>query len=162
MVPVHDYIALWDYIASLITSQSGASSFSRVILVDDEPHLQSQIAKIANKELFLVIVTPSADYQALDEDNYGEMDNCIIYVLQKIDLRNLDDEAQILERETTQALMARVKNTMKDLADDTDHENEHIRLMRRLNKGKQHTDRERNYLGCNGYSLSFGLFTNIL
>ena len=71
MVPVHDYIALWEYIASLITSQSGAPSFSRVVLVDDEPHLQSQIAKIANKELFLVIVTPSADYQALDEDNYG-------------------------------------------------------------------------------------------
>jgi hypothetical protein len=162
MVPVRDYIALWEYIASLITDESGNPSFTQVILVDDETHLQAKIAKINNKEIFLVVVSPSSDYQGTDEDNYGEMDNCILYVLQKVDLRNLDDEAQMTEREITQALMTRVKNVMKDMADDTDHENDHIRILRRLYKGKEHTDRERNYLGCNGYSLSFGLFTNTL
>ncbi len=162
MVPVRNYIALWEYIASLITDQQGHQLISQVVLVDDEPHLQTKIAQMTNKELFLVVVTPSSDYQALDEDNYGEMDNCIIYVMQKIDLRNLDDESQMVERETTQAIMARVKNIMKDLGDDMDHENAYTHLLRRLNKGKEHTDRERNYLGCNGYSLSFGLFTNTL
>jgi len=160
MVPVVEYKALWEHIATLVVDEHGESYFSRVIMVDDEPHLQARIAKIANKEIFLVVVTPTSDYQSSDEDNYGETDQGIIYVLKKVSLKDMSEADEMTERALTQSIMSMVKNVMKDLGDDTENDNSYTRILRQHYRGKKHTDRERNYLGCNGWSLSFGLFTN--
>ena len=63
------------------------------------------------------------------------------------------------ERELTQNTMTAIRLLMLDLegrCDGTDAS----RIMKQVIRGKQHVDRERNYLGFNGYSLSFGIKTN--
>ena len=64
------------------------------------------------------------------------------------------------ERALTQQLMKEVRDLMMDLAGQWDNQTAHSRLMKQLVRGKQHVDRERNYQGCNGYSLSFSIRTN--
>lgn len=154
MVPVRDYKSLWEYIVSQIVE------ITQVLCVDDETELSKKISEVANGENILVAPFPNADLDAMDEDNLGDIDQCVIYVLQKIDLRNVTDTEVMNERAMTQLLMKKVREQMLELASQWENQTAHSRLMKQMIRGKQHIDRERNYLGCNGYSLSFGLRTN--
>jgi hypothetical protein len=153
MIPVRKYKALWDFIASQVTA------IKTVFMVDDETELAVKIKEVEDKRIILVVVTPSSDLNAADEDNFGDIDSCIIYVIMKIDIRNESDDDSMDERELTQNTMTAVRSLMFDLegkCDGSDASN----IMKQIVRGKQHIDRERNYLGCNGYSLSFGVKTN--
>jgi len=154
MVPVRKYKAFWDYIGSQIVE------ITKVFCVDDESELAKKIEDIADKEIFLVAVYPGSDFNPVDEDNIGDADTCVIYVLMKISVKNSSEEEIMTERATTQQLMAEVRQLMLNLEAEWDNPTDHTRLMKQLIRGKQHIDRERNYFGCNGYSLSFGLRTN--
>ena len=154
MIAVRKYKAFWDYVATQLTS------ITRVILVDDETELSKKISDVANGDILLVAAYPSSDLSQFDEDNLGDVDTCVIYVLMKIDPRNVDDDDIMTERETTQNLMKAIRLLMLDMEVDWDNINDNTKMMKQLIRGKQHVDRERNYFGCNGYSLSFGLRTN--
>ena len=154
MVPVRKYKAFWEYIASQIIE------ISRTICVDDESELSKKIDDVADKEIFLVTPFPSSDFNPIDEDNYGDVDICVIYLLQKINVKNESEEDIMTERATTQQLMTEIRQLMLDLEGQWDNQTDHSMLMKQLVRGKQHIDRERNFFGCNGYSLSFGLRTN--
>ena len=153
MIPVRKYKALWDYVGGQIPV------IERVIVVDDEPELASKIKDIADKCVFLVAVIPSSDLSAFDEDNHGDIDTCVIYLLQKVDRRDEDDDDIMDERELTQNAMKAIRTLMLDLEERCDN-SDPVKIMQQMIRGKQHVDRERNYLGCNGYSLSFGIKTN--
>ena len=153
MIAVRKYKAFWDYIATQITE------ITRVLVVDDESELAKKISDIEDKAIFLVAVIPFADLQAMDEDNLGDVDTCVMYILQKVDPRDENEEDIMTERSNTQELMNRVRRLMLDLEERCDGTDQ-SRLMKQVVRGKQHIDRERNYLGCNGYSLSFGIKTN--
>ncbi len=154
MVPVRDYKSFFDYLASQITE------INQVFCVDDETELSKKISEVGNEDVILVAPFPSADLDQMDEDNLGDVDQCIVYVLQKIDLRNVTDDEVMDERALTQQIMTRLRELMFSLAAEWDNQTSYTRLMKQMIRGKQHVDRERNYLGCNGYSLSFSLRTN--
>ena len=152
MIPVREYQAFWQYMASQLTS------IEKVLIVDDESDLQKKIADIDNGCIILVAVIPSADFNALDEDNFGDIDTCVLYLLQKVNDRDQTDEDIMNERASTQEIMNRIRRLMLDLAERYDASGP-VRFMKQVIRAKQHVDRERNYLGCNGYSLSFGIKT---
>jgi hypothetical protein len=154
VVPVRTYKAFWEYVAQQVPG------FNHVFLVDDEPELKNHIGTLADRDTILVAVYPNADLAAVDEDNLGDVDTCVVYVLMKIEPRNVTEEEQMDERALTQQLMKQIRQFMFFLEGQWDNQTDHSRLMKQLVRGKQHVDRERNYFGCNGYSLSFGLKTN--
>ncbi len=154
MVPVRTYKYFWEHVMVQIPG------FSHLFLVDDETELSKKIGDLDNMEVILVAVYPSADLSAIDEDNFGDIDTCVIYVLMKINERNVSPEDIDVERETTQKFMINIREYMRQLEGQWDNQTDHSRLMKQLVRGKQHVDRERNYFGCNGYSLSFSLRTN--
>jgi hypothetical protein len=152
MVPVRDYKTLWDYVKTQETR------IDLVVMVDDETELTKKIEEAEDQDIILVAVYPSADQVAFDEDNYSDVDTCIIYILQKVSIRNMNDEDLLTERALTQEIMMSVRDIMADLM-NTHADTVYHRMMKQLIRGKQHIDRERNYVGCNGYSLSFGIKT---
>ncbi len=152
MIAIRSYKALWDFIACQI------SEIQKVFLVDDESELSIKISQVDDRCILLVIVTPSSDLNAADEDNYSDIDTCVIYLLMKVDPRNESDDDLMDERELTQSLMQKIRHWMFELEGRCDGSDPAM-LMKQIIRGKQHIDRERNYLGCNGYSLSFGLKT---
>ena len=154
MVPVRNYKAFWEYVATQITE------IKRVICVDDESELSKKIEDVADKEIILVAPYPSSDFNPLDEDNFGDVDTCVIYLLMKINVKNETEEDILTERATTQALLNEIRRLILDLEAEWTNPTDWTRLMKQLIRGKQHIDRERNFFGCNGYSLSFGLRTN--
>ncbi len=156
MVPVRSYKAFWEYVATLITE------IKQVILVDDESELSKKIEDVADKEIILVAPYPSSDFNPLDEDNFGDVDTCVIYLLMKINVKNETEEDILTERATTQGLLSDIRGLMLDLEAEWTNPTQWTRLMKQLIRGKQHIDRERNFFGCNGYSMSFGIRTNNL
>lgn len=128
-------------------------------MVDDETELAGKIKEVDDRSIILVVVTPSSDINAANEDNFGDIDSCIIYVIMKIDLRGESDDDIMNERELTQNTMTAVRTFMFDLEEMCDG-SDASQIMKQIIRGKQHVDRERNYLGCNGYSLSFSIKTN--
>ena len=153
MIAIRRYKTLWDYIVSQV------QYIEKVFYVDDESELSKKISEVENRCIFLVVVTPSSDLVATDDDNYADIDTCVIYLLMKVDPRDQTDEDLMDERALTQSLMFKIRNWMITLAGREDG-SDLAQLMRQVIRGKQHIDRERNYLGCNGYSLSFSLKTN--
>jgi hypothetical protein len=152
MVRVREYKALWEYI------QSTVPGITHLFMVDDESELTSKISQVSDGDIILVVVFPSTDSQAFDEDNFDDVDSCVIFLLQKIEQRNIDDADLLIERERTQNLLTSIRLAMYNLMiHHLNSTNHHI--MHKLVEGKQHIDRERNYLGCNGWSLSFALNT---
>ena len=99
MIKVREYKQLWDYVATQITD------IKRVVIVDDESHLASIIKDIEENQMILVAVTPSSDLVAMDEDNLGDVDTCIIYVIMKVDPRNENELDIMNERALTQETM---------------------------------------------------------
>ena len=153
MVKVREYKALWEFIKSSIPG------IQHLFMVDDETELTNKISNMADGDIILVCVTPSIDSQPVDEDNSQDIDSCVVFILQKIAERNVDDEDLMNERENTQELLTAIRTVMYNLmVDHVDDSNHHI--MHKLIENKQHIDRERNYIGCNGWSLSFSLKTD--
>ena len=153
MIPVRKYKAFWDFIEAQVPG------ISSVIVVDDEPELAMKIAEISDREVILVAVYPSSNMVATDEDNYGDVDICVFYVLMKVDPRNENQDDVMGERETTQNILTSIRALMLELEESCDR-SDASQLMNQMIRGKQHIDRERNYLGCNGYSMSFSVKTN--
>ena len=153
MILLATYKTFWDHIAGVIQC-------STVMLVSDESELQKKIRDVADGEKILVAVIPSSDIFALDRDDYSEIDSCFVFILKKSDAASLTESELLAEREETQGMMIAAKTEMLRLADDfTNHPDAIPHLMRHLVEGKIHTDPEYNYLGCNGWSISFSLRT---
>jgi hypothetical protein len=152
MVPVRDYKALWEYI------KTQENRITHLVDVDDESDLKKKIEDVADLDIIMVIIYPSADQNAADEDNFGDVDTCVIYVLQKVSNRNMDDTDLMNERALTQDIMLNVRSIMARLM-NTHADTVYHRMMKQLIRGKQHIDREKNYFECNGYSVSFGIKT---
>lgn len=153
MVPVRDYKTCWELIKSRV------SSIHYLFMVDDETELMIKVKEVSDGEIILVAVYPASDSIMEDEDNVKDVDTCIIYVLQKIEQRNVNDDDLLNERALTQQIMTLVRNVMFDLMNEHGNSVSH-RIMKQVVRQKQHIDRERNYMDCNGYSLSFGIRTN--
>jgi len=130
-------------------------SIDQSMIVADESELSESIKELNDQETVLIAKIPSSDSEALDGDNMLEKEQCLIFVLQKVDFKSMTSIERTIVRIYTQAMMTSVKVHMKALALDTDHNNEYTVLMRRLDLNGMHTDPEYDYMGCTGWSLSF-------
>ena len=151
MTDLHFYKEYW---LSFIDRYMG---ITRVILVRSEDELRDKIATIKTKEPFLVVVIPSSDTDSPDHDNIRERETCIIYLLIKVSRQNQTEKDIEADQIFTQVKISALKSFM--LADAQDGTHPHIEMLRQIEFSSMHTDPEYNYLGCDGYSLSFTLIT---
>ena len=151
MIPIKLYA---DYFKTMLDKNIGIKS---VIIVATEPQLANHIREMAAGDFpALIALVPSADSIAQNSDTILEANQCLIYVLIKIDSTLETRDSFIDKMEESQNILASIKNIM--LADRAQHE-VFNHLLERIDLNRMHTDPEYNYLGCNGWSLSFILST---
>ncbi len=148
MMRIDLFKAYWDAMAIRVEA-------SRAMLVRDESELAQKIKQVEGAELILVTVIPSADSAAMNTDNILEREMVIVYALKKVSHRDQDDADILADMLQTQECITRVKQNL--LADAIDCDADYHEYISRVDFGKIHTDPEYNYLGCDGYSISFQL-----
>lgn len=89
----------------------------------------------------------------MDSDSVLESNQCLVFILGKRPVSDKTDDTLISDMSITQSAMQQLKNLM--LADRNDCDAEFHDVMKRLNVMSLHQDPEYNYLGCDGWSLSF-------
>ena len=146
MIDFTTYKNYWEGIKSRIPE------IKSVLTVATEHHLSKSIKDISEFPL-LVAVIPSADPVSRDIDNVKEMNTALIFVLTKLAESDTTDETYTAAMQQTQEAMKLVKNTIA--ADFADCDSAYHNVMERLDVNSFHQDPEYNYLGCNGWSLSF-------
>lgn len=146
MVNIRTYKEYWENIAERIGDLKAA------YLVANEAQLKDLVANIADYPI-LVATVPSADPNSRDVDNMSETNACLLFVLVKIAAADRLAGLDIESMELTQNVMKQVKDMM--IHDFGDCDSEFHELMRFLNISSFHQDPEYNYLGHDGWSLSF-------
>jgi len=153
MVPVRAYKTYF------LTYLQRDPRITRVDFVIKESHLAKIIKEVKATDIMLAVVIPSADATAFDEDNLGDNNSGLIYVLKPAG-RSTDTDSKMIDRiETTQLVIENIKALM--LVDKTHHELGFCpNFMTELDINSMHTDPEYDFLGCDGWSLSFNFKTN--
>jgi hypothetical protein len=80
-----------------------------------------------------------------------------VYSLEKVSRNNLDEEDLVTAQELTQGKIKSIKQLI--MAEAADCDAEYHLICRDIDLNRMHTDPEYNFLGCDGYSLSFKLNT---
>lgn len=123
-------------------------------IVATEEGLGQKIKDIGIDQIpFLVAVIPSADPDSRDTDSVKEKNMSVLFVLTKRDPQDKDESSFINDMGHTQDITKLVKTMMKDDKDDCDAKFHDV--MKYLDVNSMHQDPEYNYLGCDGWSLSF-------
>lgn len=146
MVDIRTYSEYWDDMVTRITELKDA------FLVATEAQLQKRVNDIVEYPV-LVTSVPSADPDSKDEDNIAETNSCLIFVLKKVADSDRTDANYLNDMELMQNIMKAIKNNMLD--DKTNCDATYHSLMSKLNEKSFHQDPEYNYLGHDGWSLSF-------
>jgi hypothetical protein len=133
-------------------------SIDRVLIVAREDQLTEKIKQIKANEIFLVIIIPSSDSNAKNADDFMETHACLLYVLKCYNARDKVDTDFENAMEETQDVITLIKQKMIDDKSPAIH-GDCPHIMHYFNPDAMHTDPEYNYLGCNGWSLSFNLLT---
>lgn len=106
----------------------------------------------------LVAIVPSSDTQAISNNNVFENEQAIVYIIQKIDHKDQDEEDAINGIEDAQQKIFDLKMYLYEIATNCGHV--FHPWLKQLELNTLHTDPEYNFLGCDGYSLSFVIKTN--
>lgn len=146
MVNIKTYKDYWENIASRIGDLKAA------YLVANEAQMKDIVANIADYPI-LVATVPSADPNSRDVDNMSETNTCLLFVLKKVAAADRPPGIDVDSMEQTQSAMAKVKEYM--LEDFANCDAPYHNLMQYLSVGSFHQDPEYNYLGHDGWSLSF-------
>jgi len=150
MITIKAFSDYWKAMATRV----GAT---RCILVRNETELAQKIKGIAQGELFLVAVIPSADTTARNDDNILEKEMVIIYALKKVSHKEQNDADVLNDMELTQDCITAIKTNL--LNDAQDDEADYHHMIKRIDFNRLHTDPEYNYFESDGYSVSLELTT---
>ena len=153
MIGVKTYKSFWDYLKTYI------SGITTVKIVADEKELEKFLRELADKEVVLIAVIPSSDTDYSNLDNKKEDDNSVVYILKKSNQSDMTEAELLTLRDDTQVQITALKKKLYDMACDTDSVDSYTKLARRMVPAF-HTDPEYDYLGCNGWSISFKWKTN--
>jgi hypothetical protein len=153
MIRVKTYKHFFEHMAEAV------QGISKVYTVADEQELEKFLRDLEDKEVVLVAVIPSSDTIFSDLDNKQEQDNAVVYILKKTSDSDMTEDDLLDLRDDTQIQITELKEQLHRMAMDTDSLDPHIEMARRL-VPVFHTDPEYNYLGCNGWSISFKWKTN--
>ncbi len=151
MIRVRDYNNYFEQMCCWIQGLNG------FVLVSGEAQFGEYIRQKSTSDFpLLIALIPSADSIAHDPDNILETATCLIYVMKKVESSDQTADSFLDTMEETQQIMQAIKEKMR--ADRGRHEI-FSHLLERIDLSRMHTDPEYNYLGCNGWSLSFLIST---
>ncbi len=154
MIGVKTYKTFWEYIKTQVTG------INLVKVVADEKELEKFLRNdISDKDVVLIAVIPSSDTDYSNLDNKQEDDNSVVYVLKKSNQSDMTEDELMTLRDDTQVQITALKKKLYDMACDMDSADAKIKLARRMIPSF-HTDPEYDYLGTNGWSISFKWKTN--
>lgn len=125
-------------------------------LVRTESEMQQRIKDVDG--WLLVMVIPSSDTRAFSSDNIAEDEQAIVYMVTQRTESNTDYDDMVENCEEAQLRMAAFKLYLYDISQSCEHPLHEI--CKQMDFNTFHTDPEYNYMGCDGYSLSFVLKTN--
>lgn len=150
MITVTNYKGYWDHVVTELTPDG----LKKAYLVATEEGLGKKINNLKGTESpFLVAIIPSSDPKSPDDDAVGEVNSGMIFILHKRSHSDQSDSVFISDMDNTQAIMKKVKELMQH--DKITCSSAYHVTMERLILNSMHQDPEYNYLGCNGWSLSF-------
>jgi len=140
-----------NYYTALIASLASAGfNIKKLLLVRSESELVLDVKDIPAGEFFMAVVIPSSDTKAENIDNIKEMEPWLIYLLEKTDRKAITQATRLTSVAKQQQILRRIKEFMRaDMYDGT------IPCKIRPDLNSMHTDPEENFIGCEGYSLSF-------
>lgn len=124
-------------------------------LVRSEPELAGDIKALPAKEFFLAVLIPSSDTKDWNIDNIHELENWLVYLLEKSDRKGITHDSRIESVANHQAIITMVKKMMRD-----DVQDRSIPCNIDVQFDTMHTDPEDNFHGCEGYSVSFKVKSN--
>jgi hypothetical protein len=122
------------------------------VMVANEAQLKSVVSNIGSYPI-LVSTVPSASANSKDEDNTGDNNLGIIFILKKVSSNDRSEEAYEDNMQLMQDAMQEVRDNME--ADKTDCDATGHQIMKDLDVKSFNQDPEFNYLGHDGWSLSF-------
>lgn len=148
MITINDYRNYWKHAVFEI------ADLKSYHLVATEEGLGKKIKDLKASDFPAVIaVIPSANPDSRDVDNVKEINQALIFVLIRRGAADRSDEVYVTDMDLTQAVMKDIKQLMTD--DKSNCDSEYHEHMKRLQVGSFHQDPEYNYVGCDGWSLSF-------
>lgn len=109
-----------------------------------------------NSYPFAAVVVPSSKGDARDEDNYGEVSQLLFFLLMPTEEMGEYEHRLSLMR-MMQDSIAAIKQDLRDQREDEElsfHE-----IFKGLDLNSFHTDPERNFMGHDGWSVSFKVKT---
>jgi len=151
MINIITYRDYWESVKNRV------AAIQSCLVVATEHQLGEKITNISEYPL-LVAVIPSADPNSRDVDNVKEVNTGFIFVLKKLAESDKTDDSYLEVMNETQLAMQEVKNLVA--ADFSDCDAPGHEVMKRLDVSSFHQDPEYNYLGHDGWSLSFK-FTSV-
>lgn len=146
MVGIKKYKEYWKDIVSRIEGLKSAH------LVANEAQLKNKVANIAEYPI-LVATVPSSGSSSKDEDNTSDSNLGLIFILKKVADSDRTEGSYEDDMQLMQDVMQEVRDLME--ADKVDCEATYHELIERLDVSSFNQDPEYNYLGHDGWSLSF-------
>lgn len=121
-----------------------------IFLVRTESELLGDIKNLELGSLIMAVLIPSSDTRALNIDNVKEHETWLIYILEKVDPKEVTHVNRIVSVAAQQRYITLIKQLIR-----SDIYNHTIPCNIRPDISSMHTDPEHLFMGCDGYSLSF-------
>ncbi len=147
MISINTYRQYWKDMVTRITGLEDQ------IMVANEAQLKNKLTKDVKYPL-LVATVPSANPNSPDADNIKESNTGLFFILTKVAASDRDEDNYVSTMETLQQITKAVKEAMvKD-------KEECKAPMAGIKINSFHQDAEYNYLGHDGWSVSFQFETH--
>jgi len=132
------------------------TDLTHYIWVTTESELSRKMPNLKVSEFpMLIVVTPSFDVNAKDTDNVRDIATLLFFVLKYGRFQSENEGNQISDMDQTLNITSVIKNYLiNGFPDNPDCE-----LINGIIPHSFHIDPEFNYLGCNGWSMSFQIST---
>lgn len=129
------------------------TELSKYILVTNEGQLAKRMQDLKQSDFpLLVVVIPSYDAAAIDRDNFKLLSQMLMFVLKQDRFQGQKQELLEEDMEETLAITQSIMLTFMAGFDATD-----CIIPDWIVTNSFHIDPEINFLGCNGWSISFQL-----
>jgi hypothetical protein len=135
-----------------VVTRLAADGFNvkKLMLVRSETELVLDIKNIPAGEFFISVVIPSSDTKSMTIDNVKEVEPWLIYLLEKTDKKSITQETRVTSVALQQQILSKIKTYIRsDIFERT------FPCNIRPDINSMHSDPEDNFVGCEGYSLSF-------
>jgi hypothetical protein len=145
---LNDYKAYGDHLVATVDRLRSVQFVSELVEIED------MVRNLKPTEMpVLVMVEPVTQFKGPDEDNIRHEFPCLVFVLTRIDKKNLKVGELLQHKDAMRNLGLDVANRMR--ADKSSHGAGHLMCL--LDLGSMNLEPEEDVAGLSGYSLSFTL-----